>query len=849
MPWPPSSPVVGREAEIARLSTLIGRGPLVVTGAPGIGKTALVLAAVPRDRRTRGAYLSVRGCASVRELLEVTARSLGRGGRTPDAGAECQALRRLLERQGGVVVWDDGQDAAPRPLAEAMAALAGAPVRLVVVGRALAVPPGIASFEVPPLDAEGSRALLAGIERERGRSLHEELVLRAGGNPLSLRVAFSAALGESLAAPLEEPRRHATVRLGGGTASTSAATLMLAREHLRRGDFDAARQSLEAVLLLPGAAASTVQRARILHAETLIRAGDPVSAARELERARPAASPAAARAIELALAELAVLRGELAQARRALLGLEPRTRGRPAFEERRATALALSYLFEERHAQALAWTRRARLASRQRAAGARNPLTAPVEIAALLGLDRIDRAMAAAAREASGEGSDPPAPGPAALVKAGILFRRGELAAALETSAPTYRALDRRADQIFRAIVAHYSARSAIGLGDFAGAETLLRQAAGISAEPGLAVLRPWCDADFAVLLDARGNRAEAQVRIRRALDVSAPSPYARVEAWALGAVRDPPALRSDQACGAFLALRSAERALEVDHLEEAVAKARIAARWYERAGAEYELARALLAEGEGLARLGLEGGPSLAASSALSGQRGYRAVLIGALLVRASLADRAGDQGSYREALRRCLELADPGLHDEALRRACARAGLPATEAQPATCAPFRDRIARLGLDRPCAIMAVASDRCWLLDENEAPAERFALTVDILRGEARSIRGAVALPPQRLQLLESLVRAGPAGTTLEELYCNVWRSGPWHPLRHRNTVYVAITRLRESLAGLLEGSAVGELSDGRYRLDARTVVVCRPPNPPSAQPNFDSNEGAGQTK
>ena len=101
------------------------------------------------------------------------------------------------------------------------------------------------------------------------------------------------------------------------------------------------------------------QRARILRAETLVRAGEPLAAAQELTLARAGVAGW------------------------------------------RATALALSYLMEDRHAQAHAWTRRARLAYRRRE-GAGDLLAAIVENAALLGLDQIDRAQAAAAREVAG---------------------------------------------------------------------------------------------------------------------------------------------------------------------------------------------------------------------------------------------------------------------------------------------------------------------------------------------------------------------------------------------------------------------------------------------------------------
>ena len=50
-------------------------------------------------------------------------------------------------------------------------------------------------------------------------------------------------------------------------------------------------------------------------------------------------------------------------------------------------------------------------------------------------------------------------------------------------------------------------------------------------------------------------------------------------------------------------------------------------------------------------------------------------------------------------------------------------------------------------------------------------------------------------LPPQRLQILEQLACTGATGMSLEDLHLKVWGGTEYHPLRHRNAVYVALTR------------------------------------------------------
>jgi DNA-binding response OmpR family regulator len=84
----------------------------------------------------------------------------------------------------------------------------------------------------------------------------------------------------------------------------------------------------------------------------------------------------------------------------------------------------------------------------------------------------------------------------------------------------------------------------------------------------------------------------------------------------------------------------------------------------------------------------------------------------------------------------------------------------------------------------------------------------------------------ALALPEQRIALLCALAEAGDDGATLEELFARVWR-GAFHPLRHRNAVYVAITRLKESLRPLAKDIRIAHEGD-RYRLAGTAPVAVR---------------------
>jgi DNA-binding winged helix-turn-helix (wHTH) protein len=52
-----------------------------------------------------------------------------------------------------------------------------------------------------------------------------------------------------------------------------------------------------------------------------------------------------------------------------------------------------------------------------------------------------------------------------------------------------------------------------------------------------------------------------------------------------------------------------------------------------------------------------------------------------------------------------------------------------------------------------------------------------------------------------------------------ERLFYEVWGGRDYHPLRHRNTIYVAITRLRRALQELLPGREVVETTPQGWRL------------------------------
>jgi hypothetical protein len=302
-----------------------------------------------------------------------------------------------------------------------------------------------------------------------------------------------------------------------------------------------------------------------------------------------------------------------------------------------------------------------------------------------------------------------------------------------------------------------------------------------------------------------------------------------------IGAATNPNPLSTLKIAGfgaarAYAQLRSAERALETGELAQADAAAARAAVWYRRAGALYELARAQLVRGEARARLGQPGEASCAIAScaSLSERNGYLPLLLCAHLVRAFLAERAGDLKTCAAELGSAWRRATGELRDEALLRACWRAGARIDDSTAGSPHPFSSRIARLGLDRPARFVIQDGERKWILDEGEEPPGRFDLTMALDSGRVRSDQAELSLPPQRLQLLEQLACSGATGLNLEDLHLKVWGGREYHPLRHRNAVYVALTRLRESLSAVLARDAFLEGPDGRYRIAPGVRVAVR---------------------
>lgn len=231
---PPASQFTGRTGELVRLKHLAGAASsaavlVVVTGSPGVGKTALALhwAHAAQDRFSDGTFFAdLRGFdpgnppAEPAEVLDGFFRAMGLAPQDiPAALSERSALlRTALAGKRALLVLDNAATAAQvRPL------LPGGPGCVVLVTSrsrlsGLAVREGAVRLELPPLSPADAVALLA---RVVGEPVGAEPVAAAqvarlcGGLPLALRVAAERAAGPAgltgLAAGLADERNRLSV--------------------------------------------------------------------------------------------------------------------------------------------------------------------------------------------------------------------------------------------------------------------------------------------------------------------------------------------------------------------------------------------------------------------------------------------------------------------------------------------------------------------------------------------------------------------------------------------------------------------------------------------------------------
>jgi tetratricopeptide (TPR) repeat protein len=768
---------------------------------------------VPR-RGDDSLVASLRGLdPALRRALLLTRLVRGRLGPADLGGGEAlwELARRFLVDvdRGVVIVHDLVGEALLRAASPGEIDAARRDAARLLLLRAEAAPAGrVAELAVDVVEAVRhlSAAGDAASAWEALERWHRPLCL-AGLDHLALE--FLPALG----AALPERRRDVGLR--------AAQTL------LRHGRLDEARAALDGLASEGGAPADDPAYLQI-EARLAARRGRPGRAAELLERALAAATERGERLrAALALADLRSRSGEGRAARR-LLARE--LGGRRARDDggRVGRARALSFLAEGRFVEgAAAASDAARRLDKARSEGAAGAELAALELVARCACDEVEAAAARLKIVQRYGAATSALPAPVRLLCEGLVHHaRGHL---LEARAALSEAHE-RLDPLPAALAGYVLGSTLVGLGDDEGAWVVARATARQASDAGLR-----CMAPYVALLTARGH--VQALRLREAEAALAPllaenaafRPRVRAGAQALrahvlalrgeaeaarAAVERASALARQEAAEAGrheVELVAAEVLFLCGDVVGAWARAEAAQAYYEargrshpqaqaallRAAALVALAGALSHEGGGRGGAGDDGGDveavlgeaevQLVRAQELAERHGY--ALPWAPLIAAALERRRGEAG--RAAGGRGLEGAAPDLPGLALVRRL----LDPSPVEGAT----------EGGEGPAA---------------GAGERGYDLVVDLQRHViyAPGVAPQVAGRPLLCALLARLTSEG-GGQSAESLFYEVWGGREYHPLRHRNTIHVAIMRLRRVLHDLLPGREAVETTSQGWRL------------------------------
>jgi tetratricopeptide (TPR) repeat protein len=619
---------------------------------------------------------------------------------------------------------------------------------------------------------------------------------------------------------LLEPLLREVASASAGANATTA-LLLLARHQVRWSHLVPAQLTL-AELAERELDSETLVQVALLRARAFLRQGSPDKARHVLEDAGRAVRGDVR--LPLMLAEVELWRGSVAEGRRLLQSLPLGDRG--ALAGRRAASVALSFVLDQDGPNALSWTATARSAYEVDVP----PLVAALEVIALVLMEDLDRASVVTDSLDKQPLASAFARGLGHALQAFVCWRRGELVESIALGEPALELLDEEADRAVGPLLANALARAHLGLGQPRRAEELLRKAEGSCAASGLQALGTACEVTRLLLSAMRGQWNEARSHAQAAIALCPRSPSVSVEAsWALGALEVPSACTDSTS--ALAALRGAEAALHRADWTAAERAAAAAERWYRRSGAQHDRAQALLARAEAHVQLGDDDQADklLSACEELARRHRYRIIETALCLLRARSADRQGRIGDYVAALRGVPETAGPEIYSHALREARLRVGI--ADGPPIRCEgqPMRDRVRRLGLGRDCASVVGLRGRVWLLSSDD-PLPPCDLVVHVERNALSRGEEQLPLSAQAIDLLVQLSGTS-SQKSVEELYLSVWRAESYHPLRHRNTVYVAINRLRSSVERWLGRELLQRHGDAGYTLapDLRVAVSSAP--------------------
>lgn|GEM_PF-2119004 len=622
---------------------------------------------------------------------------------------------------------------------------------------------------------------------------------------------------------------------GGGPERDFAIELARGQVYLRQSRVAEARAIVVAHADDPRAAAS--QPYLNLASAVAMRAGDLDAVERALVAARAlVASPGARRRLTLAMADLTSIRGAGADAR-ALLG-DPDAVGGATTASGRARwqrSLVISLIFEQRHAEASAAAggyRRARTGQ----AGDLDVQIAMLEVVALAELGEADDCRALI------DDVIAPAARAGALREKAAEFYVGLAAWAAGALVDARRAFERvrayliaSCDAVLAGIVGHYLGRTLLALGDADAAHRLLAETAHRAAQFGIGQA-PLGRIYAADALLALGRVDEADAILTEVVTGPLTDPARRLAHRTLARVAaargEIAALHDHLEAAARIGPVTAadQRALALARVElsfgtsdpAAVRMLHAALSHYAARGARFDEARAALALATVHAIAGGPGdrviaGQALARVRALIDVGGYRGLAVRAVVLDAALAAGSGRRPEAEARLGAALAGCEHTDQAAIALLASALDGVARPDLRP----DQRGLLAALRLIAPAA---TCSD----------------LVVDRSTGTIASATGVTVRGRSLLcDLLVRFVEADGAAIGPAALYCAVWSTAEYHPLRHRNTLYAAVNRLRRLLGELVpDRPALIVTTREGWQLSAErlTVQIVRDSDRPRAQ-------------
>lgn len=675
--------------------------------------------------------------------------------------------------------------------------------------------------------AGGTEGPLAAVEAAR-------LLCAAGDHPAAL--AFIAQWhGPISAAGLDHLLLETLAQLRAGLpGEASSIDLRVARILVRRGVISEAHDVLERVAGDARLAGSV--RYLTLAGTIASQRGDLRTAEACLQRAHDAAEPEAAGGAErtrvaLHLADVLSLRGETPRARATLAQVRllcDALGGRAVM--RWSWSEGLSWVLEEEFTRTIAAV--APFRERATALGA-GDLAAQLTMLEVLARAELhdaagaraltDRIVAPAARAGALRA-------PIASFYMGLAaWAEGTPRAAEPALRDTWVFLQEHHNEILGLIVGHYLARVLAMLGDVRGAIDLFARTTQRAREIGCGSITGLGDAYHAHAVLAAGDPRTARTLATRAIDEApagrggAPT-YSRMlahQALALALAYDGDLAGGRRHLEIALELSATEAALRIDTLlvraevelcggdpSEALRAASTARDHYAARGRRHSEAHAAVVLAAAHAALGGRGDlalaeAALARSEALAAEHGYEALRLRAVLVRAAVLVGKQDRGAADQLL-------GDALADGAVRTAGLELLLGSA----------------LGSQRDHELAPGLAAQLAALGLRQAQALEPEVVVDVANATIATRRAVVKGRPIACALLACLADARGEVVPADVLYCTAWAASEYHPLRHRNTLYVALKRLRGVLAELCgDDRELIETMSGGWRLVAGVVA------------------------